>query len=209
MTDPKGPVEISGEEEVPGMGTDPPRRVRVSLRLQPPAEGSLGPADIQSAAEELKAHLATLRSALVGAGSEGLPVIPHPDRPLEELLETYRPRSEGLVDALLWEGQLTPTEHSALKEHLSRAPLPPSPKPQAPPAPSPPPPPPASRTVERPRPAGRSPEEILRQLNLRDLKDVNRARARELVTYDEWIALKKYLQERASGPSAGENRPAQ
>ena len=207
MTDPKVPLEVSVEEEVPGMGTDPPRRVRVSLLLQPPAEGSLGPADIQKAAEELKAHLATLRSALAGAGSEGLPGLPHPDRPLEELLETYRPRSEGLVDALLWEGQLTPTEHSSLKEHLSRTSIPPPPKPQAPPLPTSPP--PASRTVERPRAVGRPPEEILRQLNLRDLKDVNRARARELVTYDEWIALKKYLQERASGPSAGETQPAQ
>jgi hypothetical protein len=190
-------LEISLEEDFPSAGDEPPRRLTLTWQLTPPEEGTIPWEEIRATIEELRNLLKASREVLVPPEGGPWPTVPHEERSLEELLETYRPRSKELVDALLWEGQLTPTEHERLLQAVTQGPARREGSPprgedggsERPPSQS-----PSSRRGGRPP---RSPQELVAELHLQDLKDANRARFQRLISYEEWVRLKEYF---ASGP---------
>lgn len=240
-------VTVTLEEEVPARGEAPVRRVQVSTTLRPADSDEVSPEDVAGAVRALSGHIKSAVGTLEEAS--GAPSGPRPDRPLADLVQTYRAKSPELVDALLWEGELTPTEHQALqaavRQHRATptrsatAPSPsppPSPAHAAAPAPSARPPPssppsspspapsqspsppsspahaaapaPASAPASASAPAGGSPsggarssartvEALIHDLDLKDMRDVNRARGREAISYEEWASLKARFERRA------------
>lgn len=205
MTARRSDLELSLEEDIPGVGEAPPRRLRVSLTLHASDGQEPTETEVAEATEILRQRLASARQSL--ASHEGGWVgAPRPDRPVGDLIELYRPKSLDLVDALLWEGDLTPTEHAALAQHVRglgevpareppaprRAPATPSPTAAPPPTPSP--------SPSRPPAAARGTEELIAMLRLQSLQDVNRARAQRAISYDEWFALKKHFVDRHQAP---------
>ncbi len=242
-------VTVTLEEEVPARGEAPVRRVQVSTTLRPADSDEVSPEDVAGAVRALSGHIKSAVGTLEEAS--GAPSGPRPDRPLADLVQTYRAKSPELVDALLWEGELTPTEHQALQAAVRQhrvAPTPsataPSPSPPSPPSPpsgpasapparspassppsspspapsqspSPPSSPdhaaapgPAPAPTSAPAPAGgssqggarssaRSVETLIHDLDLKDMRDVNRARGREAISYEEWASLKARFERRA------------
>ena len=240
-------VTVTLEEEVPARGEAPVRRVQVSTTLRPADSDEVSPEDVAGAVRALSGHVKSAVGTLEEAS--GAPSGPRPDRPLADLVQTYRAKSPELVDALLWEGELTPTEHQALqaavRQHRATptrtAPAPspspptspahaaaPAPSARAPPSsppsspspapsqsPSPPSSPvhasapaPASAPASASAPAGGSPsggarssartvEALIHDLDLKDMRDVNRARGREAISYEEWASLKARFERRA------------
>lgn len=240
-------VTVTLEEEVPARGEAPVRRVQVSTTLRPADSDEVSPEDVAGAVRALSGHIKSAVGTLEEAS--GAPSGPRPDRPLADLVQTYRAKSPELVDALLWEGELTPTEHQALqaavRQHRAtptrsttapspspppspahaaapapsaRAPPsspPPSPSPAPSQSPSPPSSPvhaaapaPASAPASASAPAGGSPsggarssartvEALIHDLDLKDMRDVNRARGREAISYEEWASLKARFERRA------------
>ncbi len=202
-------VTVSLEQEVPSGEGEAPRRIRVTMTLEPGEDGKVAPAETAEAIQTLSSVLESSASslALASGGTTG----PRPDRSLSELVESYRPRDLQLLDALLWEGEITPTEHEMLRSQLpkpgavaAKVPLPskevaPSPPPSPTPAPTSPPTAarPAASATGTARPSARSVDQLLRELAIQDLRDVNRARGRELISYDEWAALKAHFEKRA------------
>ncbi len=237
-------VTVTLEEEVPARGEAPVRRVQVSTTLRPADSDEVSPEDVAGAVRALSGHIKSAVGTLEEAS--GAPSGPRPDRPLADLVQTYRAKSPELVDALLWEGELTPTEHQALqaavRQHRAtptRSATPPTPSPPSPssapssppparappssppsspsPAPSQSPSPPSSpahaaapapSSTSAPAPAGGSPsggarssartvEALIHDLDLKDMRDVNRARGREAISYEEWASLKARFERRA------------
>ena len=197
-------LTVSLEQEVPSSEGEAPRRLRVAMTLEPGEDGKVSPSETSEAVRELSDLLQSSASSL--ASASGSSTGPRPDRSLSELVQTYRPRDLALLDALLWEGEITPTEHELLRSQLPKpgavattAPspareVPASPTPAPPSTPAPARPVPASGTA---RPSARSVDQLLRELGIQDLRDVNRARGREMISYEEWAALKAHFEKKA------------
>lgn len=195
MTAPRNELTISLEEEVPASGEGAPRRLRLSSTLHAPEGKEISAEEVREAVRLLEMQMAHARQGTGGSGpAEGAP---RPDRPLDELVETYRPRSLELIDALLWEGEVTPTEHEALKAGLGKTPAPKPSRPPASVAPT------TSRPAAPPPSAGeaaparfgppRPTDTLVKELDLKNIRDVNVARAKRLISFDEWSALKAHF----------------
>lgn len=174
--------------------------VRLTSRLEVEGDGG-GPAT-----EELERELDRLRAEMDALVGPPRPNAARTDRPLDELVETYRPRGRELVDALRADGELTEGEHATLLEHLSTAPVPASSGPGAPP-PSPAvaaAPPPTNATErrgevgggERPRPVA----ELLSTYGIASLRQAGAVRARRQISFSEYMALKKHFEQASNEP---------
>ncbi|MGD0249696.1 MAG: hypothetical protein ABSB97_02235 [Thermoplasmata archaeon] len=177
--------------------------VRLSARFEV-AEGGEGPApaDLARELDRLTEEL----DALVGPPITAAP-LGRPDRDLTELVETYRPRQRDLVDLLLADGELTPSEHARLIAYLGpgrepRAPTSgtrpvaesdrliatvpidrPTPTPAAPASPG--------RTLESARPVA----ELLKTYQIASLRQAGAVRGRRQISFDEYMALKRHFEE--------------
>ncbi len=177
------PVTLTLEMEVPGEEGHPPRRLSLSTVLPSPAGPEERQTEVREAVERLRDCLRTAGEVLLPPGSG-----PRADRALEELMETYHPRDAKLLETLLWDGELTPGEHQLLVGAIPSAPEGSGASPEAPGR---------GKLPASPRPA----DVLVRELELKDLKDANRARFRRLISFDEWTSLKRHF-ERAPSPSA-------
>lgn len=148
-----------------------PLKLRLSTTLTATEGNSVNDAEVREATESLKATLLETLKGLAPGDPETRPAQPRegPTRSLDLLREVYTPRSRDHVDALLWEGEITKEEHTLLSTTLKKGDHRP-----------------ASPLVRQ----ARTPEELIKEFNLRDLGDANRVRGRRLISYDEWATLK-------------------
>lgn len=201
VTERRAPVELRVEREIPrsGGGTD---RVSLGTRIEPPSEGALSAATL---ARELIELRSTLEDAIRSAG---LAVAPRPDRPLSELLDTYRPRQPELVELLRDEGELSEIEYGLLREHLrSGSAVGSGSSPSAPGARTPRPVPPqplaaAPLETERPATAPRPVDRLLEEYRIESLKQAGAVRARRQISYEEYMALKRHFSRTPAEPNA-------
>jgi len=173
------------ERTLPDPAGGPPVVLRLSIEVDAASLEGTGAEALKGEVEKLRAALDVLASALPG----GAHVAARPDRPLEELVQTYRPRQPELLELLRDEGELTPSEFDLLRRHLA----------------SPPPPPPAPVPItERPIAAApleadhapttaRPVEELLRVYNLASLKQAGAVRARRQISFEEYMSLKRHF----------------
>lgn len=187
-------LEISVERPL-GSALDPRSEVvRLTARFQ--VEGA------DPTVEELEAALNELREELgrIPGASSG------PDRPLEDLVQAYRPRQAELVDLLRAEGEITPGEHELLRAYVAQR-TPEHPEPPAPLAP------PATPRAPAPTPTprvggSRTVEAVLEQYRINSLREAGLVRARRQISFDEYMALKHYFESRG-GASAAPDATAQ
>jgi hypothetical protein len=179
-------VERPLRADLPSAGT-----VRLSARFELSTDGP-GPthAELARALDELQADL----DGLVGPPLAAAPAA-RPDRDLTELVETYRPRQRELVDLLLGEGELTPTEHERLVAYLGAPPVraeparpPPEPRMAAPISAAP-------IFASRPEDSGRPVPDLLRLYQIDSLKQAGAVRARREISFAEYMALKRHFQD--------------
>jgi hypothetical protein len=186
-------VELTVERPVGGSG--PSGGVaRLSARLEPGPDGTgPTPVELREAYERLVADL----DAVVGVPLAGGPAA---DRDVAELIDTYRPRQRELVDLLLSDGEISPSEHARLVEHLADALRPRPARSVAPPV------------VDRPIAAApiaaepsaaptRPVEELLKNYQIASLKQAGAVRARRQISFAEYMALKRHF-ESAGAPTA-------
>ncbi len=174
-------------------------RLTARFELGPDGEAP-GPSELAKTLEDLKADL----DALVGPPIALAPVA-RPDRELKELVNAYRPRQRELVDLLRDEGEITPGEHAVLVQHLSAtAEATTGPRSTAPPPER-----LSDRTIAAmPIAADRSPgtarsvSEILERYQISSLRQAGAVRARRQISFAEYMALKRYFQERESTGTA-------
>jgi hypothetical protein len=189
-------VELSVERPLGAAGGV----ARLTVRFDPRADAD-GPttAELKSTLEALLADL----DAVVGVPLAAAP-LGRPDRELIELVETYRPRQRELVDVLLSDGEITPTEHARLLEHLTRAPRPVVPTavipvPEQPIAAAP-------VAPDQSLPAARPVSELLRAYQIASLKQAGAVRARRQISFAEYMALKRHFETadaEGAAPGAG------
>lgn len=187
-------VEVTVERplgaEGSGEGT-----VRLTARLEVDAGGS-GPST-----EELAREVERLRAELEVLVGPPRPTVARADRPLDELVETYRPRGRELVDVLRADGELTEGEHAALLEHVATAPAPASRGAGVAPAAATflPPSAPERRgesvAGERARPV----DELLATYDIASLRQAGAVRARRQISFSEYMALKKHFEQAGGG----------
>jgi hypothetical protein len=181
------PVEVTLERTVADSAGGPPLTVRLSVQLTGDALDAEGLSTLRTELDGLRGQLDRFVESLQPGASSA----PRTDRPVEELIETYRPRQPELLELLRAEGELTAGEYDSLRHHLS--------------APPPAPPPPAGIPVaERPIVAAplegdRAPsqarpvEELLRVYQLSSLKQAGAVRARRQISFEEYMALKRHF----------------
>lgn len=181
--------------------------VRLSIRLENAPDGSPPtPRELAEALDGLRVDL----DALVGAPLAALPAS-RADRPLAELIETYRPRQRELVDLLRDEGEITVVEHGRLVDYLTAgAPASPPAIPARVPADAPRFDQPISaipiaveRAPERPGEKVRTVAELIHEYQIASLKQAGAVRARRQISFAEYMALKRHFQPAepsASGP---------
>jgi hypothetical protein len=182
VADRRRPIELSLERSLPGPAGTPPVVVRVSVRLDDDADPSEA-----ALADEVRRLDARLQTAVRVVR----PDVDRPDRPLAELIETYRPRQPELLDLLREEGELSPTEYSTLRGHLDAAaparpaaggvPITDRPIAAAPLE--------SDRAPATPRPV----EELLRTYQIASLKQAGAVRARRQISFEEYMALKRHF----------------
>ena len=163
----------------------PPIVVRATIHLEEgvdPSSPSLVP-ELERLREQLDAAVRVVLPA-------GTPV-PRPDRSVDELIETYRPRQPELLDLLRDEGELSASEHDALRRRLFEGE-------EARPAPA------GVPITQRPIAAAplesdRAPaiarpiEELLRIYQITSLKQAGAVRARRQISFEEYMALKRHF----------------
>ncbi len=172
--------------------------VRLTGRFDGDAAGSApSHGDLADALERLRADL----DALLGAPIAAVPAA-REDRELTELVETYRPRQRGLIDALRDDGEISRTEHERLLAYLN------APGAAPPPAPAPVPEPTFDRPIAAvPIAADRSPDasrpipELLERYQITSLKQAGAVRARREISFEEYMALKRHFQREESPPA--------
>jgi hypothetical protein len=173
--------ELTVEQELPAAADGAPRRARLTARFS----GELGEAEPDEAElarslRELSDRLARAsETAGVGRGPAGPP---RPDRAVEELLETYRPRQMELVELLHADGELTDGEYAALRARVTELPSEVGAT-KAPVVPAP----------AAPRSGGRSVEELLRTYQIASLRQAGAVRARRQISFDEYMSLKRHF----------------
>jgi hypothetical protein len=182
-------VVLSVEAEAARPG-DSPRRLRFEARFRAtttePTVAELG--------EAIAALDRDLGEALRLAGFAPT-APPRADRPLSELVETYRPRQSELVELLLAEGEVTLGEAEALRGHLAG--------PVAAAAPATPPPdevpltdrPIAAAPLENDRTPirARPVADLLSQYRIESLRQAGAVRARRQISFEEYMALKRHF----------------
>jgi hypothetical protein len=203
MTLERTELELSVEQEAAPPG-QPPRRLRLTARFR--AAGT-GPSTV-----ELGEAVAALDRDLAEAAQRAgfVPTaVPRADRPLSELVETFRPRQPELIELLLAEGELSPAEAEALRQYLA-GPLasgaPPTPRRDEVPvtdrpiaaAPL-----EADRTPSRARPVS----ELISQYRIESLRQAGAVRARRQISFEEYMALKRHFTPAGAAPEAAE-KPA-
>ncbi len=174
-------IEISVERAIDRGGAAGEGIVRLSERLEFD-EGADGPP--ASAIQEAFARLRRAAAAL-GVGES------RPDRSIEELVETYRPRQPELLDLLREDGELTTTEFERLRAHLETTG---TVTPGASTSPSV----GSAAAVERhstgPPQAARSVEALIRQYRIESLRQAGIIRARREISFDEYMSLKRHFE---------------
>jgi hypothetical protein len=184
-------IDLSVEREV----TDDHgivRRFRLLGRYV--AEGPEPSIPTEELAREVSALELELESALASRVPGTRPPTPVRDeRPLAELVETYRPRQLELIDLLLEEREITPDESNRLRQYLvDRASPTPVPDPAGVPI--------ADRPIAAaPLANDRSPStarpvpELVRLYRIESLKQAGAVRARRQISYEEYMALKRHF----------------
>ncbi|MCI4330847.1 MAG: hypothetical protein L3K19_03235 [Thermoplasmata archaeon] len=190
-------IEVSLEVDIAGSRGRGPRRLRVSAKRSTPTPSG-GDSAEESAAllrrlqEELDALEGSLGNAPATSGGG--------DRPLSELVETYRPRQPELIELLRDEGEISPAEFETLRHYLERPALssPPGssafssgagevpvterPLAAAPLA--------QDRTPTTPRPVS----ELVHLYRIESVKQAGAVRARRQISYEEYMSLKRHFQ---------------
>jgi len=201
-------VELSVERPLGGRGPDG-SVARLSATFDVGGDGTLSPAELAQALDELVRDL----EGLVGPSLAAAP-IGRPDRDVEELVQTYRPRQRELVDLLLADGEITPGEHERLLATVGSlpaaterraAPLPaePAPSTETPIA--------AVPIAAEPKlPPSRPVPELLRTFQISSLRQAGAVRARRQISFAEYMALKRHFEsDAATAPAAaGSDRGA-
>ncbi|MGC2290281.1 MAG: hypothetical protein WA688_10580 [Thermoplasmata archaeon] len=173
--------ELSVEQELPAAADGAPRRARLTARFPgESAEADLDDAELARSLRELADRLAHASEvAGVGRGSASMP---HPERAVEELLETYRPRQMELVELLHADGELTDGEYARLRARVTEEPAGAgTPKTSSGPP------------VAAPRAGGRSVEELVRTYQIASLRQAGAVRARRQISFDEYMSLKRHF----------------
>jgi hypothetical protein len=183
--------ELTVEQELPAAADGAPRRARLTARFSGEAgDAELDDVELARSLRELADRLARAsETAGVGRGPTGPP---RPDRAVEELLETYRPRQMELVELLHADGELTDGEYAALRTRVTERPS----EAEATKAP-------AVLPPTAPRSGGRSVEELLRTYQIASLRQAGAVRARRQISFDEYMSLKQYF---GSLEESGPNR---
>jgi hypothetical protein len=131
-------------------------------------------------------------------------------RPLEELVETYRPRQAELVDLLREDGEISAPEAELLNGYLARLGGAATPEDLLPAGI----PPPTDRPIAAmplevdrapvvPRPVG----QLLDQYRIESLKQAGAVRARRQISFEEYMALKRHFS--AASPPAPVPSPSE
>jgi hypothetical protein len=180
-------VSVEQEAAPPGQ---PARRLRLEARFpasaRPPTAAELGEA-IGRLDRELS------EAARVAGYVPTSPV--RPDRPVNELVETYRPRQAELVELLLAEGEVTPGEAESLRSYLAgpvaagvtsappRDEIPVTDRPIA------------AAPLENDRTSGRARTvpELLSTYRIESLRQAGAVRARRQISFEEYMALKRHF----------------
>lgn len=180
--------ELAVEQELPAGPDGAPRRARLTARFHADApETPPDEAELVAALEDLSTRLAgAAEAARLGRRREEN----RPDRALEELLETYRPRQKELVELLHDERELTDSEYALLRDHLPEPTTVPPPKTSG-----------SGPGSAPPRPVGRPVPELLRTFQITSLRQAGAVRARRQISFDEYMSLKRHF-------AASENPPA-
>ncbi len=167
--------------------------------------GGPTPSELSRALDELVRDL----EGLLGPAVATVPA-PRSDRPVDELVETYRPRQRELVDLLLEDGELTGGEHASLlaqleargvaaREPSAVAPSERSPLGETPIA--------AVPIVAEPKlPPSRPVPELLRTFQITTLRQAGAVRARRQISFAEYMALKRHFE--STGVGGETQRPA-
>ena len=185
----KKELELSVERPL-GSSLDPRSEVvRLTARFAVEGEGA-GPT-----VEELEAALHALREELgrIPGMASG------PDRPLEELVQAYRPRQVELVDLLRAEGEISPGEHEVLRTYVATTASPPGGAHPAPVVP------PSSLSPTQGVPRGAAPRPVgtlLAEYRIQSLREAGLVRARRQISFEEYMALKRHFAARTEGRSA-------
>ncbi len=182
MTTTSRDVSVTLEGEVYVGEQSAPLRLRVSQTLVPEEGKAVSDEEVTRAAAALKRTLLVTLKTLGSEESELRPSVTYsgPTRSIEVLREIYTPRSPDHVDALLWEGEISREEHGLLLGTLRTRGETVAPAPAH---------------LPRPVPV------LIEELKLQDMRDVNRARGKRVISYDEWLALKQHFA-RVGAPSA-------
>ncbi|MCI4328615.1 MAG: hypothetical protein L3K01_00535 [Thermoplasmata archaeon] len=203
MTLERTEVVLSVEQEaaVPGQ---PPRRLRLEARFavgsRPPS-----PAEIGDAIGQLDRELS--EAARLAGFASTAPV--RADRPVAELVETYRPRQSELVELLLAEGEISAGEAEGLRAYLGSpvavgTPVIP-PRDEVPVMDRP----IAAAPLENDRSSGRARtvSELLSTYRIESLRQAGAVRARRQISFEEYMALKRHFgpSEPVPSPSGPEN----
>jgi hypothetical protein len=202
MAERPGQIRLTVERELPGTGSTAPERVRLSRELEAGPDGSL-------TSERVSAELASLRASLDGAlRALGLAEAPPRERPLEELLETYRPRQGELVELLREDGEISEREYGLLRAHLGQTAGGPPPRGGDVPGFSAPSPaftegPIAAAPLEGDRTptTPRGVNELLDTFRITSLKQAGAVRARRQISFDEYMALKRHFSRAEETPA--------
>jgi hypothetical protein len=194
-------VELSVERPLEGRG--PSGAVaRLSARYEVGGDGG-GPtaAELAKALEGLVHDLEEILGPSMAALSSS-----RPDRSLEELVQTYRPRQRELVDLLLADGEITAAEHARLATGLGGAAPPSLARPPAPagelgpvgetPIAA------VPLSAEPKLPPARPVPELLRTFQISTLRQAGAVRARRQISFAEYMALKRHFESAAPSGEA-------
>lgn len=193
MTPDRPEYELSVEQELPAAADGAPRRARLTARWSGGATPLADDAEIARTLRDLVDRLARAADA-AGVGRRGTPEA-RPDRPLSELLETYRPRQFELVELLHADGELTDAEFELLRSHVAPLPAGARGAPDASAAPAPP-----VRGTARPV------DELLQTYQIESLRQAGAVRARRQISFEEYMSLKRHFS--SPGPDTTPSSPA-
>jgi hypothetical protein len=170
-----------------------PTRIRLGARFETEAgEGA-------PTVEEIRAQLRSLADELDRAMPAGASpaAVARSDRPLQELIEAYRPRQVELLDLLRDEGEITEGEFARLRQYLAGRSTAPVNEPgvtERPIAAAP-------LALDRAPTVARPVPELLTLYRIETLKQAGAVRGRRQISYEEYMALKRHF-ERPLPPEA-------
>ena len=175
------------------------RRYRLTARL------SVEPPDGPTPPEELRERFRALAEELDRSIPGGAIPVARVDRPLAELVETYRPRQRELLELLRDDHELTKGEFTQLRKYLDdRASGTPTEIPivERPIAAAP-------ISVDRAPTVPRPVPELLRLYQIESLKQAGAVRGRRQISYEEFMALKRHFapSESSSASASGSSEP--